>query len=471
MRTVLCRDPLGFVIGQKTIEGRLDVDYYKPEYREVVGVLKNSPFELKRLGNIVSLSSERWKRPKSGTFRYIEINDVDIFSGKIAQAKELNVKDAPSRAQMMLRKDDIIVSTTRPYRGAIAPVTKEYDGAVCSTGFAVIRKLKIKINRKYLLHFLRSVLGLKQMEQRMTGGNYPAIGADELLKIWVAVPPIPVQSEIVEIIDTALKEKRKMEKDAQNLLGSIDDYLRQELGIRIPRVEQKTPLVYEIGAKSVMKERWDTEYWKPEYRGAEKAIHAGKYKIEKLGQFIKEISYGASVKSVYSEHGVPLLRIVNLKPNEMDLRDIVRLPDEAKKQIGNSYVEEGDFLISRSGTIGIVAIVPKEADGFAFGSYMIRFKVGDNKIDEFYLSVILTSIIGRVQTQRNKIGAIQTNITIPSIKNLRIPVPPKAIQLEIANEVKAKIEKAKELEKTGKQKVQDAKEKIERIILGEAKYE
>lgn len=469
MRTLLCKNPLGFVIGRKKIEGRFDVNYYKPEYRELLKKLKNSPFEIKRLGDIVSLSSERWEKPKSGTFRYIEINDIDTFSAQIIQAKELNVEDAPSRAQMVVKKDDIIVSTTRPYRGAIALITEEYDGCICSTGFAVIREVKKEINRKYLLHILHSSIGLKQMEQRMTGGNYPAITSDELLKIWIPIPSIDIQDKIIKIMNTAIKEKRKKEYKAQELLNSIDNYLMQELGIILPKIEEKSPLIYGVSSEFLKRERWDVEYWKPKYRKIINAIQNGKYKVKKLGRFIREINYGASVKNIYSEDGIPLLRILNLRSNEVDLSDLVRLPYKMKKEIGNSYVQEGDFLISRSGTIGIVAIVPKEADGFAFGSYMIRFKIEDGSVNKFYLSVVLNSVIGRIQTQRNKIGAIQTNITIPSIKNLIIPIPPEPIQDKIANEVKTRIERAKELQEKEKQIVEKAKEKIKKIILGEKK--
>ena len=472
MRTLLRKNPLGFVIGRKNIEGRFDVNYYKPEYRELIKKLENSPFEVKRLGDIVSLSSERWKKPKSGTFRYIEINDIDIFSAQIIQAKELNVEDAPSRAQMVVRKDDVIVSTTRPYRGAIALVTEEYDGCICSTGFAVIREVKKEINRKYLLHILHSSIGLKQMEQRMTGGNYPAITPDELLKIWIPVPPRDIQNKIVDVMDRSLTQKGEMEKEAENLIDSIDNYLMQELSISLPEFEEKSPLIYGIGCEFFRNERWDVGYWKPKYRKIIDAIQDSKYRAEKLGRFIKEINYGASIKNIYSEDGIPLLRILNLRPNEIDLSDLVKVPYEMKKEIGNSYVQEGDFLISRSGTIGIVAIVPKEADGFAFGSYMIRFKIKeDSGLNKFYLSIVLNSVIGRIQTQRSKIGAIQTNITIPSIKNLVIPLPPKSIQDKIANEVKIRIERAKELQKKGEQTVTKAKKEIERIILGETNYE
>ena len=468
MGNLVCKNILSFGIGRKTIQGRLDVNYYKPEYREIIGTLRNSPFEIRRLGDIASLSTERWKR-KSGTFRYIEINGIDIFSAQIIRAKKLNVVDAPSRAQIVVRKDDIIVSTTRPYRGAIALVREEYDDSICSTGFSVIRDLKMEINRKYLLHILRSNFILKQMEQRMTGGNYPAITPEELLRIWIPIPLLETQGKIAQIMDEALKDKKEMEKEAENLLNSIDDYLLQESGITPTKFEEESLLAYRIGARLLKDVRWDVEYWKPEYRETDKAIKKGKYKVEKLGRFMEEINYGASVKNIYSDAGIPLLRILNLRPNELDLGDLVKLPYAAQKEIGNSYVQQGDFLISRSGTIGIVAIVPKEADGFAFGSYMIKFKVKENKINKFYLSVFLNSIIGKRQGQRNKIGAIQTNITIPSIRDFIIPLPPASVQCKIAYEVKSRIERAKQLKDNARKVLEGAKERTERVVTGEEK--
>ena len=45
-----------------------------------------------------------------------------------------------------------------------------------------------ELERDYLLLFLKSSAGLRQMERRMTGGLYPAIVQDELEKIRVPIP-------------------------------------------------------------------------------------------------------------------------------------------------------------------------------------------------------------------------------------------------------------------------------------------
>jgi restriction endonuclease S subunit len=190
----------------------------------------------------------------------------------------------------------------------------------------------------------------------------------------------------------------------------------------------KTPLCFTVG-RGEMEGRADPFYHKPEFRMGKLS---NKYKIGELGDFLEEIRYGASLKNIYALNGIPLLRITNLKPCEINLQEVVKLPFGCEKSIGKCIVKEDDFLISRSGTIGIVAIVPKEANNFAFGSFMIKFSL-DNRINHKYVQYLLNLDTSQKIFQRNKIGAIQGNITIPVIKSFPIPVPPHQIQDKIAN--------------------------------------
>ena len=259
--------------------------------------------------------------------------------------------------------------------------------------------------------------------------------------------------------------KREKEREAEELLNSIDDYVFSELGIKLP--ELKDERYYLVTFAATREGRLDPSYYQPKYYALEEALKGGKYPIHKLDDFISSIHYGVSIKNIYAKEGIPLLRILNLRPNELNLSEVVSLPFDKKEEIGNAFVKEGDFLISRSGTIGVTAIVPKEASGFAYGSFMIRFKIEDNEIEPFYISIIMNSKIVQEQIKRVKIGAIQGNITIPSIKNLLIPFPPFPTQQKIAKEVNSRRVKARTLNKEAKEVIIKAKQKVEKIILGE----
>ncbi len=163
--------------------------------------------------------------------------------------------------------------------------------------------------------------------------------------------------------------------------------------------------------------------------------------------------------------GIPLLRILNLKPNKVDLTKVIKLPEIKRKEIGNGFVFAGDLLISRSGSVGIVAVVPKEANGFAFGSFMIKFCV-NTEINREYVSIWLNSQISQLLIKREKIGAVQGNITISTIENFKIPFPPLESQNEIVKEVKKRMAMAVKLNKEAEKILEEAKEKVENIIMG-----
>ncbi|MCK4446179.1 MAG: restriction endonuclease subunit S, partial [Candidatus Marinimicrobia bacterium] len=167
------------------------------------------------------------------------------------------------------------------------------------------------------------------------------------------------------------------------------------------KILNESPLAISINS-NLLEERKDVFYYRPEYDEIMQKLKRAKYNIIRLSDLIKEINYGASVQA-YSEGEVPFLRIQNLQENYLRLDNLIY----AKKSelIYSNYVKEGDFLISRSGTIGIVAIVPKEADNFAFGSFMIRFRLDKNKdINPDYISLFLNSIFGKQQITRSRTG-------------------------------------------------------------------
>ena len=127
-------------------------------------------------------------------------------------------KEAPSRAQHIVHKDDIIISLTRPHHGSIALIDNDLDGCIASTGFAVLREIKDRtLNRTYLYSVLRSQFCLNQMLQRSSGGNYPAITTDQLMRILIPIPRPSIQNHISNFMRSAYAQKKQKEQEAEDL--------------------------------------------------------------------------------------------------------------------------------------------------------------------------------------------------------------------------------------------------------------
>lgn len=198
---------------------RYDPQFYNPNFMNVVQSIKSVP--CKSLSHISKFSNETWNQQDmfDDFFPYIEISSINTNNGNIEEVNIVEKNNAPSRAKKIIQKDDILISTTRPNRGAITKVVENY-AQIASTGFAVIRTISEEISRDYLLIILRGSISLKQMIQRSSGGNYPAITEDELSKIYIPIPPLAKQNEIAETISTIRAKASALQAEASAQLAT-----------------------------------------------------------------------------------------------------------------------------------------------------------------------------------------------------------------------------------------------------------
>ena len=267
-----------FAVWRGEVSDRLDPHFYHPRFEKLLSVVRRGTHEI--LGNIAKLCHQKWnpKKNPEETFKYIEINSVSRETGEASFSK-LPVKKAPSRAQLIVQKDDIIISLTRPHHGSIALINDDLDGCIASTGFAILRKIKDPtLNRTYLYSVLRSQLCLHQMLQRSSGGNYPAITTDQLMRILIPIPESNIQNHIANFMRSAYAQKKQKEQEADVLLDSIDDYVLKELGIEIPQQKENSigNRIFTAMFSEVSGRRFDPEMYYQVYSLHTKLLSHGK---------------------------------------------------------------------------------------------------------------------------------------------------------------------------------------------------
>ena len=212
-----CHEPHGTQLRKVSslIGERLDVTFHK-NIEDATKTVKKVTY--KSLGEIVEMSTEGWDQKSLFTdvFPYIEISAIDTVTGIINDIASIAIDKAPSRAKRILRKNDILISTTRPDRGAICIFNGE-NISIASTGFSIIRDINDTILREYLYLILRSSLLLKQMAIRSSGGNYPAITESELRKVLIPTPSLDVQKNIVDTIFEMKTKAMKLQEEGDVL--------------------------------------------------------------------------------------------------------------------------------------------------------------------------------------------------------------------------------------------------------------
>jgi len=184
-----------------------------------------------RLGDVCEINKESRdpaREMPDQEFLYVDIESIESSMGIIRQAKKILGKNAPSRARRVIRWNDVIMSTVRPYLKAFAIVPKEFDNQICSTGFAVLRCRK-EILPRYLLYALFSNIVINQCNKMMVGGQYPALNESQVFRIKIPLPPLPEQRRIAEILGTVDKklglERKRKEKLNRIKRGLMNDLL------------------------------------------------------------------------------------------------------------------------------------------------------------------------------------------------------------------------------------------------------
>ncbi|MDD9819396.1 MAG: restriction endonuclease subunit S [Nitrospira sp.] len=452
-----------FLANVSDLKGRFDPHFYRPFFRHIVRSVNNSKPE--KLGSIVQFSCECWNQKDlfDATFPYIEIGEIDLLTGEIKSIQSLKIKEAPSRAKMIVRNGDILVSTTRPSRGAISLVCA--DGvSIASTGFAVIRKVKnVDIDKHYLFYWLRQNCSLWQMEQRSSGGNYPAITQEELSRIKIPVPPKEIQYQVVSIMEAAYSAKRSKEEKAQKLLDGIDDYLLGELGIDFLERGENTlkSRIFTRRLSEVSGGRLDAPVHQNKY-----VLETAKYPMNRFGDcvFINPLVSFSGFSPDTQATFIPMEKISD-EYGEADISEFRTLTESG----GYTKFQDNDLLwakITPCMQNGKSAIVSGLRNSIGFGSTEFHIFRAKSGTDIGYIYGLL-----RLHSLRNHAvlyfsgSAGHQRVSDEFFKKLNIPKPPLEKQTEIANHITEIRNQAKRLREQAKADLEQAKQEVETMIL------
>lgn len=187
--------------------GRWDIDFHLP-----ATLIQRFPEMLHCRVDDVAEISKRKRDPSvlgEGTFQYVDIASIDVVSGMITTPQLLAGDEAPSRARKVISAYDVIVSTCRPTRGAIAIIPEALHDQICSTAFTVV-KCKSGLNPYYLHFALRLPSTLEQFRKWSTGSSYPAILDDDVAKTIIPVPTLEMQDLIASHLQRAASARSEV---------------------------------------------------------------------------------------------------------------------------------------------------------------------------------------------------------------------------------------------------------------------
>ncbi|KAA1160025.1 restriction endonuclease subunit S [Pseudoalteromonas distincta] len=188
---------------------RINAEFYSEDYRQVEKALKENFDSLVTIEDIAPVNKNKNKPVSKCT--YFEIGDVDCVTGKFENGTTYELGDAPNNAQRKANFGDILLSTRRPHRGAVAVVENEDKGNYYSV--FLVRLVPKNLGLSYWLkEYLRHDVGKALMLMRCTWTTYPVISEDDISTI-----PVPKVEEDWSYVGDLASLKNKLHSLSNNL--------------------------------------------------------------------------------------------------------------------------------------------------------------------------------------------------------------------------------------------------------------
>lgn len=344
--------------------------------------------------------SQEAKEENENNWKVLRANNIDL-QRKVLDLRDVKEVDSSVKVKesQRLRKNDILIcagSGSKEHIGKVAFITEDMDYTF--GGFmAVIRVTSEKINSRFLFHILAGNLFSEFLAKKLNVSTINNLNSALIKNFQIPLPPLPIQQEIVRILDTFT-----------NLTAELTDKLNAELTARRKQYEYYRDELLTFG------EERDEVVWQP------------------LGEICNVVSGGTPSKkfSSYWENGTIKWLGSTVCKNEKTVDEVTKyITLEGLNSSSAKLMPVGTTLIALVGaTIGKVAYLPFEA---AINQNIAGIYPKDTKsIDSSYLYYACTRLYQEFLslTQGQKLA--MANLSF--VRSLKIPVPPMDEQKRIA---------------------------------------
>ena len=430
----------------------IGAEYYKKDF-----IVKDDNLHFKkalRFKDLVSSPITKGETPLWQGYDYQKegvpfIRSQNLFSsgvkGELVYVEEeYNQK----KKRSIIKYGDSLIAIVGATIGKVGFYDLEIE-ANCNQAVAVVRT-----NNElcyYVNTFLQSSYFSFQLEREKSGNARDNIGLDQIRDFFIVTPTKTLLRSIKEVVLEAHSNKKKSEL----LYAEAEQIFLKEIGLK-NHIPSKEKISVRDLLECLKDDRFDAEYWQPEYDAMEKAV--SKVAQKELGEIVS-MSKGIEVGSeAYDPEGKPFIRVSDFSiygTEDVEKKISPKLYDELK----DKYTpKKGEVLFTKDGTIGLSYALHEDTVG-VLSSAFLRLKP-TIRINTDYLALALNSLYCKTQIERMSGGAIIAHLKPESAKKIKIPLLSDVEQAEIAE----KISTAFRMRKEAKELLEKAKRSVEIFI-------
>jgi type I restriction enzyme S subunit len=303
-------------------------------------------------------------------------------------------------------RGDILFGKLRPYlrKSVLAP-----EDGICSTDILVFRATTNSCP-EYLCSLTHTDEFVAHAKATTSGVQHPRTSWSALREFKLHIPPLPEQRQIAAVLRLV---QRAMEQQDQLLALTA---------------ELKKALLHQLFAYGLRHE-------------SQKQTDLGpipqSWEVRPISDLDLDIGDGNySTKYPRQEDflpdGVPFLRANNLVEGRLSWDDMRYISPGLHAQLRKGHTKKDDVCLVTRGNIGEVAFVTDEFVGSNMNAQLVRLN-GCGHLDGKFLYFALTHPATQKQFISLKTGTALQQLPIGKLKLVRIPIPPKDEQVDIAH--------------------------------------
>lgn len=438
---------------------RYDAEFYRPEYlRYAASVAKGDI-----LSDCVKISHPAEIK------RVYEESGIRILLAQNVRANRLDFTVAaymPFCVEKFLRRnllafDDVIMTRsganfgdTAVYKGSLEPVYACAD--------VLIMKPK-GVAGGYISTYFNTDIGRALLTRGAYGAAQPHIAPNYLNEMFLPRIGIENERQIDSVVEAALLKN----EESKAIYQEAEALLLHELGL--DALDLSDEITYERNFDEVAKAgRLDAQHFQPKYYRVLDAIKTTKpQQIVNLDSLLEEITNGQTpLHHDLSIGDVRFLTAEHIYDFRINYDSDKRIETEHhEKQLKKTQVKKNDVLITIKGRIGNVTVVEDVPFPTNINQDVGLLRLKEN-IHPYYVAGFLNSQAGKALTEQVCTGQINPFLGLGNLKTVQIPIFKTERMNELGEMIKAKVNEATETQQSAKQLLEDAKRRVEDMILG-----
>jgi type I restriction enzyme S subunit len=274
-----------------------------------------------------------------------------------------------------------------------------------------------QVNPKYI--FLNINKYLLEIENKTHFVTVKHISSSQIKNVPIPLPPLPVQHKIVGILEEA-DNLRKLRHQADEKMKDL-----------IPSF-----FVEMFGSPATNPKGWEVT------------------ELSNLANFKRGPFGGSLKKEIFVNSGYKVYEQKNAIYNDFELGSYFITQEKYNDMIGFS-IAPNDLIISCSGTMGKVAIVPKSIQPGVINQALLKITPNFKATTSLFLKLLIESETIQRKYFKNTAGsAIQNVASVGTLKKIKTSLPPLPLQKEFAKLVE-EIEAEKARQAESKKKLDD----------------